>query len=130
MIDHTPKNLITRCYLPAIPIREQGQFPAKHYNPFLTDAILQSLLIWAFQYRGLSGLPLRISRGRQFRPIPFDTTLYATMEVTSISNHTLCADVTGYDERGQVYIEVTGAEITLSERLKELFRQNQRQEDP
>ncbi len=130
VIDHTPKNLITRCYLPAIPIREQGQFPAKHYNPFLTDAILQSLLIWAFQYRGLSGLPLRISRGRQFRPIPFDTTLYATMEVTSISNHTLCADVTGYDERGQVYIEVTGAEITLSERLKELFRQNQRQEDP
>jgi hypothetical protein len=52
------------------------------------------------------------------------------MEVISVSNHTLRADVTSYDEGGQIFMEVTGAEITLSERLNELFYQNQLREKP
>jgi NAD(P)-dependent dehydrogenase (short-subunit alcohol dehydrogenase family) len=130
VIDHNPQNLTVRCCLPFIPVHEQGQFPADLYNPFITDTILQSLLIWSFQYRGVSGLPLRISRGRLYRPFPFETSIYATMEVISVSNHTLRADVTSYDEGGQIFMEVTGAEITLSERLNELFYQNQLREKP
>ncbi len=130
VIDHNPQGLTVRCRLPSIPVQEQGQFPADLYNPFLTDAMLQSLLIWSFQYRGVCGLPLRISRGRLYRPFPFDTAIYATMEVTSVSNHTLRADVTSYDEKGQIFMEVGGAEITLSERLNELFQQNRLHEEP
>lgn len=130
VLDHSSQGLTVRCCLPSIPLKEQGQFPADLYNPFLTDAVLQSLLIWSFQYRGVSGLPLRISRGRLYRSLPFDTAIYATMEVRSVSNHTLCADVTSYDEESRILMEVTGAEITLSKRLNELFQQNRSHEEP
>lgn len=128
VLDHSRERLVTRCRLPAFPRKEQGQFPAHFYNPYLTDAHLQSLLIWASLYRDVKGLPLRISNGRQYRPLPFDTDTYVTMNVESLSKHTLVADVVSYDLDGRLYSKVQGAEITLSERLNELFLHNQLRE--
>ena len=128
VIHHSREKIITRCRLPAMPAGEQGQFPADFYNPYLTDAHLQSLLIWASLYRDVKGLPLRIANGKQYRPLPFDTNTFVLMDVESITKHTLLADVTSFDAEGRIYSEVTGAEITLSERLNELFLENQLQE--
>lgn len=125
VLHHSPQGLTTRCSLPSIPTRDQGQFPAQTFNPYLTDAHLQSLLIWAAKYKGVKGLPLRIAGGKQYRPLPFDTPTYVTMNVNSASDHNLTADVISYDRDGRIYSEVSGAEITLSERLNELFQQNQ-----
>lgn len=128
VIRHSQEKIITRCRLPDMPGQEQGQFPSQFYNPYLTDAHLQSLLIWASLYRDVKGLPLRIANGRQYRALPFETDTYVMMTVESITKHTLLADVTSFDSKGLVYSEVTGAEITLSERLNELFLKNQLQE--
>lgn len=130
VLDHSRQGLTTRCNLPALPAGEQGQFPAGFFNPYLTDAHLQSLLIWASEYKGVQGLPLRISRGRQYQPLRFDTTSYVTMTVNSVSDHNLNANVISHDQEGRVISEVMGAEITLSERLNELFQQNQLRERP
>jgi hypothetical protein len=49
---------------------------------------------------------------------------YATMQVRSCTARSLVADVSTVDETGRLCMEVRGAEITLSERLNQLFTQN------
>ena len=91
----------------------------------MTDVQLQSLLIWAKKMRGVVGLPLRIQKGEQFRQVQFGETLYATLTVHSINDHSLVADVVVHNADGDLCSRVTGAGITLSARLLGLFEQNE-----
>jgi len=126
----SPSGLTTRCELPSFPIREQGQFPVGSFNPFLADIHLQSLLIWASSQLVSIGLPLKISGGTQYKPVDFDTTTYATMQVQSSTNHRLIADVISHDEIGNIYSNVEGAEITLNNKLFDLFNDNKLEKEP
>ncbi len=121
----TERGVTLRCKLPAVSADRQGQFPVQFFNPYLIDSHLQSLLIWAKQRYGFGGLPLQIKKSEHFRPAGFDEVTYATMEVRSATEHTLIADVTAHDAEGRIYSRVSGAEITLSARLNELFRQRE-----
>lgn len=116
--------LCMRCYLPHLPWKAQGQFHAQTFNPFVVDAQLQSLLVWSRHYLGLVGLPLRIGDGILYRPLRFGEVTYVTVRVQSHSARSVVADVTVQDEAGAVAMEVSGAEITLSPRLGELFQRN------
>jgi hypothetical protein len=120
-----PDALTMQFSLPEMEPETQGQFPVQTFNPYLTDASLQSLLVWAHQTYGYGGLPLSIQKGEQYRPVVFGQTLYASLSVQSSSNRHLVADVTVHDELGHVFNQVTGAEITLSPRLNDMFAQNQ-----
>ncbi len=42
--------IILECNLPLIPPEQQGQFPLQTSNPFIYDAIVQSLLIWSQRF--------------------------------------------------------------------------------
>ncbi len=119
------EGLTLRCRLAEVPPEVQGQFPVQTFNPYLTDVQLQSLLIWAKRMRGVVGLPLRIRHGEQFRTGHFGETFYVTLMVQSVSEHSLVADVLVYDEHHALCSRVSGAEITLSKRLLQLFEQNQ-----
>ncbi len=127
-IDHIvnlePDTLTMQFSLPDMKPEIQGQFPVRTFNPYLTDISLQSLLVWAHHTHGYGGLPLSIRAGEQYRPLPFGKTLYATLTVQSSSRRHLVADVVVHDAAGEVYSQVTGAEITLSSRLNPLFAQN------
>jgi hypothetical protein len=90
----------------------------------MADVHLQSLLVWAHHQLGSIGLPLSISSGIQYEPISFDVTSYVTMLVKSSSKHKLVADVTSHDEDGNIFSQVTDAEITLNENLFDLFKEN------
>ncbi|MGC9521522.1 MAG: SDR family NAD(P)-dependent oxidoreductase [Anaerolineae bacterium] len=116
--------LTTRCQMPPIPWEVQGQFPVQTLNPYLVDAQLQSLLVWSKRFIGYGGLPLRIRESVLYRPLHFGETTYVSMQVKDATNHRLVADVTVWGADGQRYMVVRGAEITLSERLNALFRQN------
>jgi hypothetical protein len=120
-----PDALTMRCRPPEVSRETQGQFPIQSFNPYLTDAQLQSLLIWATHTYGYGGLPLKIQEGKQYRPVPPGEPVYVSMTVQANSEQKLVADVTAHDADGLVYSQVTGAEITLSSRLNQLFTQNQ-----
>ncbi len=124
VLDHDAHSLTMRCVLPEVPPETQGQFPVQHFNPFLTDVHLQSLLVWAKQNYGYGGLPLRIRMGELYRPVRFGEETFATLRVRSSSAHSLVADVVAFDAGGRLYSRVEGAEITLSERLNGLFEEN------
>jgi NAD(P)-dependent dehydrogenase (short-subunit alcohol dehydrogenase family) len=122
-----PTSLTARCHLPEISREVQGQFPVQNFNPYFADVQLQSLLVWAKNVYGYGGLPLRIVRGEKYHPAAFGETTYATLTVRSQQAHNLVADVTVHNEQGELYSRVTGAEITLSPRLNDLFKQNRLQ---
>ncbi len=122
--------MTTECLLPDISAEDMGQFPANRFNPFLADVHLQSLLIWANAQTGSIGLPLQIAGGRQYHPVSFGETTYATMTVKTITSHKLVADVISHDQDGHVFSEVIDAEITLNNKLYDLFKDNQLQSEP
>jgi NAD(P)-dependent dehydrogenase (short-subunit alcohol dehydrogenase family) len=130
VLNISPTGLTTRCELPSFSIREQGQFPVGSFNHFLADIHLQSLLIWASSQLGSIGLPLKISGGTQYKSVGFDTTTYVTMQVQSSSNHRLVADVISHDQAGNIYSYIEGAEITLNNKLFDLFKDNKLEKEP
>ena len=130
VLNISPTGLTTECLLPQFPVEEMGQFPVNTFNPYLADIHLQSLLIWANSQTGSIGLPLQIAGGTQFHPVPFDISTYATMTVKSSTPHKLVADVTSHDRDGYVFSQVVNAEITLNEKLFDLFQENQLETEP
>ncbi|NQS91123.1 MAG: polyketide synthase dehydratase domain-containing protein [Chloroflexi bacterium] len=130
VLNVNPQGITLRCNLSPILVEELGQFPISSFNPFLADVHLQSLLIWANSQRQSIGLPLRINEAVQYQAVPFGTTTYATMKVTTSTPHKLVADVTSHDKDGNIFSEVRGAEITLSENLLDLFQDNQLEIEP
>ena len=117
----SPGKLIMRCVLPEIDASRQGQFPVQTGNPFIYDAIVQCLLIWAQYYYGAPCLPSRMDKLEQYKAIPFAKPCLVSMEVTSQSETSVVADITVRDEEGQTYVNITGLEGTISKQLKRLF---------
>ncbi len=122
------QKLTLACFLPAIPLARQGQFPVQTFNPYVADVQFQSLLIWVNHVHQAGSLPLKAQSGTQFRPLPFDELFYVSLDVRSSTELALVADLTAHDAEGDVYTQVSGAEVTVSKRLNALFQQNRLQD--
>ena len=57
VLDISKGRIILECNLPELTPDQQGQFPLQTSNPFIYDAIVQSLLIWTQQYYQAPCLP-------------------------------------------------------------------------
>ena len=117
----SPGKLIMRCVLPRLDESQQGQFPVQTGNPFIYDAIVQCLLIWAQYLYGAPCLPSRMERLEQYKAIPFEKACLVSMEVTAQTETSVVADITVLDEQGQTYVNITSLEGTISKQLKRLF---------
>jgi len=106
--------LVMRVRLPHIEDRIQGQFPSYTANPFIYDAIVQCLLIWAQYFYDAPCLPSSLRRLDQFKPIPFGVPCTVTMEVESQSSTAVVGNIIVQDERGEVYMRLDGLEGTIS----------------
>lgn len=130
LLEINPQKVTLECYLPPLSERQQGQFPVQNFNPYGVDVQLQGLLIWARRFFQAASLPLKIQKVEQYRPLPFGQIYYAAMEVQSSSETGLVANVTAYDATGKIYTVVSGAEVTISQRLNSLFVAADRQARP
>jgi hypothetical protein len=99
----------------------QGQFPVQTGNPFIYDAIVQCMLIWAQYIYKSPCLPSRMEKLEQYNAIPFEKPCLVSMEVTSQSETSVVVDITVRDEQGKTYVNITGLEGTISKQLKRLF---------
>ena len=122
----SPGKLIMRCVLPRVDPKYQGQFPVQTGNPFIYDAIVQSLLIWAQYFYSAPCLPSRMERLEQYKAIPFDKPCLVTMTVTSQSETSVVADITVQDEQGETFVNITSLEGTISKKLQRLFGSSQK----
>ncbi len=115
------KHLTLLCQAPDPGKSAQGQFRSGTFNPFADDVQLQALLIWARDRFQAGSLPLRIGKAEFYRPTPFNKPYYVCLQVQSATNTKLIADVTGYDENGDIYSRLSGAEAFISKTLNDKF---------
>ena len=105
------------CMLPSIAADVQGQFPVITGNPFVYDAIVQGVLIWAQYVYHAPCLPSRVDKFEQFKAIPFDRPVIVNMKVVSQSETSVVTNVTVQDESGEVCVLITNLEGTISPHL-------------
>jgi NAD(P)-dependent dehydrogenase (short-subunit alcohol dehydrogenase family) len=117
----SPSTLTTKCNLPKLDEKVQGQFTVQTGNPFIYDAIVQSLLIWAQQYYQAPCLPSYMERLEQYKAIPFGEPIYVTLDVTSQSETAVVGDLTVQDPTGLTYVRIKGLQGTISPRLNNLI---------
>ncbi len=105
------------CMLPAIAVDVQGQFPVITGNPFIYDAIVQGVLIWAQYVYHAPCLPSRVDKFEQFKAIPFGRPVIVDMQVVKQSETSVVTNVTVQDESGAVCVLITNLEGTISPQL-------------
>ncbi|HTX79471.1 MAG TPA: polyketide synthase dehydratase domain-containing protein, partial [Longilinea sp.] len=115
------QQVVMECMLPAIDASQQGQFPLQTSNPFIYDAIVQSLLIWTQYNDHAPCLPSHLDRLEHYRPIPFDETCLVDMHIVSHSQTAVVADIWVTDNAGEVYAKFIGLQGTISPALKRLI---------
>jgi hypothetical protein len=121
VVNITPQKLTMRCCLPVIPIEQQGQFPIQTFNPYQADIQYQCMLIWVRHFHQAGSLPLRADTIEYFRPVTPGGQFWVSMDVQQSTESKLVAEVTTHDDQGIVAMRVTGAEVTISARLNQLF---------
>lgn len=118
VLDISEGRLILECNLPAISSEQQGQFPLQTSNPFIYDAIVQSLLIWTQQYYQAPCLPSHLVHLEQYKAIPFNQTCLVDMQIVSHSETTVVADIWVVDSKGNTYVKFSQLQGTISPLLK------------
>lgn len=109
--------LVMEVALPRLEERIQGQFPVYTANPFIYDAIVQCVLIWAQYFYQAPCLPSSLRRLVQYKSIPFDIPCRVTMEVESQTSSFVVGNIVVQDEHGVVYMRMEGLEGTISPHL-------------
>lgn len=123
VLNLSEERLTMRCRLAEVPVVEQGQFVVRTFNPFVLDVQLQGMLIWCQHFQGQGCLPSQAASFEQFRPLPFEKTVYVSLEVRSHNSSSLVADILAHDDEGHLYTRTQGLEVTMSPRLQAMFKQ-------
>jgi NAD(P)-dependent dehydrogenase (short-subunit alcohol dehydrogenase family) len=105
------------CMLPPVAANVQGQFPVITGNPFIYDAIVQGVLIWAQYVYHAPCLPSRVDKFEQFKAMPFGRPVIVDMQVVKQSETSVVTNVTVQDESGAVCVLITNLEGTISPQL-------------
>lgn len=111
------EKVITQISLPPMSHQAQGQFPVESANPFINDAVVQSLLIWSQEVYSAPCLPSRLSEWVQYRPIPFGVNVWAELTVRFHNEHAVSGDLVVAGEDGREYFRFNGLEGTISQQL-------------
>ena len=118
ILDCNEQQIVLSCIAPEVPLSEQGQFPVNSINTFFADIQYQGMLVWVQKnYGGAKSLPLQTDSAILYRPAPFGKELFVTMKVQEVNDVKLVAECTVYDEEGTVYIQTSGATVTISGEL-------------
>ncbi len=107
--------VLLECTLPALTEKQQGQFPFQSANPFIFDAIVQSLLIWTQRYFHNPCLPSHLVRLDHYQPIPFDQTCFVEMQVVSANETAIVSDLWVTDKK------ITSWSNTMAARYDQSF---------
>lgn len=124
VLNISPEKVTMICQLPQVDEDYQGQFPVQSYNYFMVDIGFQSMGIYARHFYQAGSLPLQAGSGEHYGDVDFGETFYVSLEIKTASPTGLVTDLYVHDENGRVYMKVLGGEVTISDRLNDLFLLN------
>ena len=98
---------------PGLTAREQGQFPIRNINPFISDVQLHSIWVWLQHCYDAVCLPTQMGEFQNYRNIPDGQTFYTTVTLVSKTQSRLVIDIAVHDEGGSIYTLIKGAAATV-----------------
>jgi hypothetical protein len=113
--------MLIECNLPAIPPEKQGQFPTQTTNPFIYDAIVQSILIWSQKFYEAPCLPSHLDMLEHFKAIPFNQDCLVDVQIVSHSSTHVLANIYVTNSKGDVYVIFRNLKGTISPMLRRLI---------
>ncbi|MBD0255210.1 MAG: SDR family NAD(P)-dependent oxidoreductase, partial [Cytophagales bacterium] len=114
------------CRLPEPDPSVQGQFPLQGSRTFLTDAMCQGFLVWAYRYLDASCLPAGMGRMDLYEPLPFDESFWVKLSITGQQGAKLTGNATAIGAGGKVLMTVANISLTISKELLSLYRKEHR----
>ncbi len=121
ILNISENRLTMECRIPMVSIKDQGNFRIGTFNPYAADVQFQSMLIWVRKFMDAGSLPSKAEDALHYENVPTDKKFYVTLNITKKAQSSICADIYTHDENGKVYTSVSGAEVTFSKQLNELF---------
>ena len=119
IIETSEKHMFLSCTAPHVSEKEQGQFPVDSVNTFFSDIQYQGMVVWVQQFNdGAKSLPLQTEKVRLFKPVPFDKLMYVHIDIIESTEFKMMANCTVMDEEGTIFMETTGAAVTVSKQLQ------------
>jgi len=118
VLDISEERILLKCCLPYFSTKDQGQFPVDTQNPYLNDAIVQSLLIWTQHFLQTPCLPSRLKRLEQYQAPLFDQTYLVELQIVSQTDTSVVADLFVVDESGKLIVKLTELQGTISPLLR------------
>jgi len=107
--------------LPEINAVQQGQFSIGTTNPFINDAVVQSMLIWTQSQYNAPCLPTYLEKLEQYRSIPFGVTVDVLLDIQFHNNNAVTGNIFVQNPEGIPYVIFYGLEGTISKHLKRLI---------
>lgn len=119
LVEASEKGLLIKCNAPAVPIEDQGQFPAYSVNTYYSDIIFQGLVIWTQMFKdGAKGLPVESKEVVMYKKVPFGKPLFSSIKIEKDDGFNAVATCRVFDEEGNVYMVTNGATLTFSKDLE------------
>lgn len=107
--------------LPEINAVQQGQFSIGTTNPFINDAVVQSMLVWTQHQYNAPCLPTYLEKLEQYRSIPFGVTVDVLLDIQFHNDSAVTGNIFIQNPEGIPYIIFYGLEGTISKHLKRLI---------
>jgi len=119
LVEASEKGMLIQCKAPAVPLKEQGQFPAFSVNTYYSDIIFQGLVIWTQLFKdGAKGLPVKSEEVVIYQKVPFNKRLFSSIKIEKDDGFNAVANCQVFDEAGNVYMTTKGATLTFSRDLE------------
>lgn len=118
------QNFVGNCVCPSIAFEQQGQFPITAMNHYVADIMLQSVVVWARKQYDFASLPLKIGKGTFYKLAEFEKEYIIDVEVIKKSKAKVISNIKCVDQQGQIFMELSEVEVTLSKNLNQKFLEN------
>ncbi|WP_245597656.1 type I polyketide synthase [Psychromonas aquimarina] len=116
------QGILLSCLIDGSATGLQGEFDVQVNNVFANDLVYQALLVWVRKQLGLGSLPSSTAAWTVYSQVPVDQPFYVKLTVTAQKGKKVIADVQMINADKQIMAAVTGAQVTASANLNDLFK--------
>jgi hypothetical protein len=113
ILNINPEKITVECFWQKITDQQQGQFPIKWSNPYITDLSTQPLWIWLNHFHQEVCLPGQLTTCEQFLFLPCNQPFYVTCEIKAKTESGVTANYILHNNQGQIYLQILQAKAVI-----------------
>ncbi|TEW53001.1 SDR family NAD(P)-dependent oxidoreductase [Psychromonas sp. RZ5] len=114
--------LLMECVIDESTLAAQGEFLLADHNVLANDLVYQALLIWTNKLMGVGSLPTKTNGWQVYREVGINEVFFIKLTITETAGQRVVGDLLLVDSDNKIIAKVSGAEVTCSATLAELFK--------